>query len=259
MVQVAADPTCWRALSGASRECHGGAVHPGRCEALSSGSQRQEAPLGKHCSCISHSAPTPWASDPPLLPLHMGALSPRDRHNPREPLTSAYPIQSRGVCGATQSIILRALCPSLGHSVDLMDCSSLTALLGLSVPLAMGKSLSLCVWELSPSHLINVFSKFLSNCFNSSYTYMGKKNKITVVAKKACLHPKSTPSLPQRQLLSPVCYVCSSRTPPHVHTRMQHARQNGWPPKAEISVYIICFRVLSTEESNWHRCPIAIY
>lgn len=105
LVQVAADPTCWRALSGASRERHGAAVRPGRCEALSSGSQRQAAPWSERCSCISPSPPTLWPTTAPL-PLHMGALSQSSGTgtiggNPKFPHTPHKAEVSVGQCRAS--------------------------------------------------------------------------------------------------------------------------------------------------------------
>lgn len=44
---------------------------------------------------------------------------------------------------------------------------------------------------------------------------MGRKNKITGIDKKGSLFSKFTLSLPQRELLSSVCYVSLHRNPTH--------------------------------------------
>lgn len=64
-------------------------------------------------------------------------------------------------------------------------------------------------------HISTKFFFKMFNCFSRSYAYMGRKNKITGIDKKGSLFSKFTLSLPQRELLSSVCYVSLHRNPTH--------------------------------------------
>lgn len=116
----------------------------------------------------------------------------------------------------------------------------------------MGKSPSPCIWEWWHFYLIEFFfPNFLSNCFKSSYIYMGKKMKITGMDKKGSFLSKLTLFLLQRQLLFPAWDV-PCRDSQYIYT----SARNGWHPRARISVFTVHFFVPSTEKNNWHSCPI---